>query len=145
MTSNILHASRVLPYEPEAVFRAFEDPEMLARWWGPNGFTNEFESFEFENGGSWNFVMVSPEGRRHGNVSRFVRIERPSLIEIRHDCEPFFTLKIELQPAEGGTLVDWTGTFDDASVAEKIRPIAEPANQQNLDRLTAVLASSEPS
>ncbi|MCB9918312.1 MAG: SRPBCC domain-containing protein [Planctomycetes bacterium] len=145
MTSNIMHASRLLPNRPEAVFRAFEDPQMLARWWGPNGFTNEFETFEFENGGRWNFVMVSPEGRRHDNVSRFVRIERPSLIEIRHDCEPFFTLKIVLQPVEGGTRVDWTSTFDEASVAEKIRRVAEPANQQNLDRLTAVLASFESS
>ena len=37
---------RVLPYQPQSVFEAFTRPELLARWWGPAGFTNTFEVFE---------------------------------------------------------------------------------------------------
>ena len=43
-TSRILHASR------ERVFGAISDPKQLALWWGPNGFTNTFEEFDFRAG-----------------------------------------------------------------------------------------------
>jgi hypothetical protein len=56
---------RVLPYPPQQVFEAFARPELLARWWGPSGFTNTFEVFEFKPGGRWKFVMHGPDGSRH--------------------------------------------------------------------------------
>lgn len=51
---------RVLPASPRRVFSAFEQPERLAQWWGPSGFTNTFERFEFKPGGRWVFVMHGP-------------------------------------------------------------------------------------
>ena len=53
---------RVLSASPRKVFAAFEQPDQLARWWGPEGFTNTFERFEFEPGGRWVFVMHGPNG-----------------------------------------------------------------------------------
>src|SRR5262245_13592747 len=43
------HHHRVLPYPLLRIFEAFARPEVLARWWGPNGFTNTFEVFEFRS------------------------------------------------------------------------------------------------
>jgi uncharacterized protein YndB with AHSA1/START domain len=43
--------TREIPASPAAVFAAFQDPARLARWWGPNGFTTTFETFEFRPGG----------------------------------------------------------------------------------------------
>jgi uncharacterized protein YndB with AHSA1/START domain len=40
---SIFRHLRVLNAPPEAVFGAFEDPALLARWWGPEGFRNTFE------------------------------------------------------------------------------------------------------
>ena len=34
----------------------------------------------------------------------------------------------------------WVQEFENAEVAERMRPICEPANEQNLDRLEAILA-----
>jgi uncharacterized protein len=42
----VFETSRTLPHPPAAVYRAFASPEVLAAWWGPNGFTNSFEVFE---------------------------------------------------------------------------------------------------
>jgi uncharacterized protein YndB with AHSA1/START domain len=67
----IFRSHRVLPYPPRSVFEAFARPEVLARWWGPNGFTNTFEVFEFRPGGRWKFVMHGPEGSNHPNESVF--------------------------------------------------------------------------
>ena len=33
------------------------DPDALARWWGPRGFTTETEALDFRVGGTWKHVM----------------------------------------------------------------------------------------
>lgn len=139
MQDSMFRTSRVLQHSPEAVYAAFERPELLRRWWGPNGFTNEFEAFDFREGGRWKFVMIGPRGDRHPNESVFERLIPGRQLVIRHDCAPYFTLTVDLSPVDEGTRIDWTGVFDDAAVATALRRIVEPANEQNLDRLTAVL------
>jgi hypothetical protein len=48
---------------------------------------------------------------------------------------------VELSPADGGTLVSWMQTFEDPAVAAAVRPIVEPANEQNLTRLAEEVAA----
>jgi uncharacterized protein YndB with AHSA1/START domain len=43
--------SHEIPATVEQVFAAISDPQRLARWWGPAGFTNTFNVFELRNGG----------------------------------------------------------------------------------------------
>lgn len=131
--------SRAFATTPSAVFAAIRDAERLARWWGPAGFTNRFEVCEFRPGGKWVFTMVGPDGQAHPNASVFAAIDVDRRVVIRHDCAPFFTLSISLEPSAAGTLLQWVQAFDDAAVAEAVRHIVEPANEQNLDRLAAEL------
>jgi hypothetical protein len=42
---------------------------------------------------------------------------------------------VSLSASGNGTLVSWEQDFADPAVAENIRHIVEPANEQNLDRL----------
>ena len=132
---------RVLPYDPSAVFEAFARPEVLARWWGPAGFTNAFEVCEFRPGGRWKYVMHGPEGTRHPNESVFREVEAPSRLVIQHVSKPRYVLTVTLTAHEGGTAVTWDQEFEDAAVASRIRHIVEPANEQNLDRLASVLTA----
>lgn len=131
---------RVLPYRPQSVFQAFARPELLARWWGPNGFTNTFEVFEFRPGGHWKFVMHGPDGSNHPNESVFLELHDPSKLVIQHVSPPRFVLTVTLAAREDGTAITWTQEFEDSAVAVRIRHIVEPANEQNLDRLRSVLA-----
>lgn len=131
--------SRQLAATPTAVFAAIQDGKRLAKWWGPQGFSNQFKVFEFQNGGKWVFDMVGPDGAVYPNASVFSSITPDRQVVIRHDCQPFFTLTITLEPAAGGTLLNWEQVFDDAKVAEAVRHIVVPANEQNLDRLGAEL------
>ena len=57
--------SRSLPYSPHAIYAAFESARLLVNWWGPDGFTNSFEVFEFKEGGRWRFQMHGPDGTRN--------------------------------------------------------------------------------
>lgn len=40
--------ARQLSAKPATVFVAIREPERLAPWWGPSGFTNSFETSAFE-------------------------------------------------------------------------------------------------
>ena len=131
---------RVLPYQPQAVFEAFARPELLARWWGPNGFTNTFEVFEFRPGGRWKFVMHGPDGSHHPNESVFLELHAPSKFVIHHVSPPRFVLTVTMAAHEPGTAITWAQEFEDTAVAARIKHIVEPANEQNLDRLVSVLA-----
>lgn len=133
--------TRTLPHTPEAVFAAFQAPEQLAAWWGPEGFTNTFELFEFKVGGQWRFVMHSPDGKDYLNQNVFQGLEPGRQVVIRHDCAPYFTLTITLAPADAGTHLTWEQVLDDAATAQAVKHIVIPANEQNLDRLTRVLAN----
>lgn len=136
----IFYTERTLPYAPLVVYDAFASAETLASWWGPDGFSNTFEVFEFEVGGRWKFVMHGPDGKDYPNTSVFAVLEPASKIVIRHDCPPLFTLTVRLTSVAGGTRLTWEQAFDDSETAQAVRRIVEPANEQNLDRLTRALA-----
>jgi hypothetical protein len=42
----VISTERLLPVSPRRVFAAFEQPDRVAQWWGPDGFIQEFESDE---------------------------------------------------------------------------------------------------
>lgn len=126
---------------PAEIFAALRDPERLARWWGPSGFSNRFKEFHFKDGGKWVFDMVGPDGAVYPNESVFASIVANQSVVIDHVCQPFFRLTIALEPVTSGTLLRWDQTFADATVAQAVRHIVEPANEQNLDRLAQELAA----
>ena len=132
---------RVLSHTPEQVFEAFARPERLARWWGPSGFTNTFEVFEFRPGGRWKYVMHGPNGANFQNESVFVELDAPSTLVIHHVSKPRYVLTVTLAAHEGGTAISWAQEFEDSAVAARIKHIVEPANEQNLDRLEGVLTT----
>jgi uncharacterized protein YndB with AHSA1/START domain len=129
--------SRDIPAKVEQVFAAFSASERLARWWGPAGFTNTFRICEFKEGGRWSFTMHGPNGSNYPNESVFAEIAAPGKVVIQHVSEPRFLLTVTLTPSAAGTVVSWSQAFENADVARQVEPIVVPANEQNLDRLTA--------
>jgi uncharacterized protein YndB with AHSA1/START domain len=128
--------SRKISATVEQVFAAFR-PERLARWWGPAGFTNTFSICEFKNGGRWSFTMHGPDGRNYPNANVFAEIEAPMKVVIQHTSEPKYRLTITLEPSAEGTVVFWAQVFESSEVARRIEHIVVPANEQNLERLSA--------
>lgn len=131
--------SRLLPYSAEQIFNAWADPQILAQWWGPKGFSNEFHHLEFRPGGIWKFTMVDEFGRRYENESHFVEIIPPIRIVYDHISSPKFRMTATLEPVEGGTRMSWHMFFVHAAECRIVRQVAERANPENFDRLEALL------
>ena len=47
------------------VFKAWIDPQQLAQWWGPKGFTNPVCEVDARVGGALRIVMRGPDGLEH--------------------------------------------------------------------------------
>ena len=68
-----------------------------------------------------------------------MRIEPGHLLVVDHTVQPLFRLTITLSPLPGGTRLQWDQVFEDAEQAKAMAAIIEPANEQNLDRLSCEL------
>ena len=135
--SGTFSTSREIPATVDHVFAAFSQPERLTRWWGPAGFTNTFRVCEFKSGGRWSYVMHGPDGRTYPNESVFAEIEAPRKIVVQHVSEPKYCLTIGLAASAAGTIVSWSQAFEKTRVASRLERVVVPANEQNLDRLSA--------
>lgn len=135
--ARVFETQRTLSASAEQLFNAFRDPALLAQWWGPKGFTNTFDRFEFTPGGRWSFVMHGPDGKDYPNESRFGRIVPNRVVEIEHLSGHHFVLTLELRETGAGTRVSWQQTFDTAEHYGRLASFVAVANEQNLERLAA--------
>jgi uncharacterized protein YndB with AHSA1/START domain len=132
--------TRLFDSPRELVFAAFSDPAALAAWWGPEGFSNSFQEFDFRAGGIWRFVMHAPDGTDFDNESVFLDVVAPERIAFRH-LRPVheYEATIVLSEQAGGTHLAWKMVFDSVAECHRVRPFVVQANEQNLDRLEAHL------
>jgi uncharacterized protein YndB with AHSA1/START domain len=76
--------TRTLNALPELVFEAWTNPEHVAQWWGPNGFTNTIHEMDVRPGGVWRFIMHGPDGVDYPNKIVFKEVIRPALLSYTH-------------------------------------------------------------
>ena len=63
------------------VFKAFTDPALIPRWWGPRAYTTRVDKMDLRPGGVWRYVHGSPDGAEdehgfHGEYVEIVPLER---------------------------------------------------------------------
>ena len=58
-TKNTVRLHRVLTAKPEKVYRAFLEPEALARWIPPNGFTAKVHHLDAKTGGTFKMSFTN--------------------------------------------------------------------------------------
>ena len=128
---------KVIAASPAAVYAAMSNPDRVARWWGPGGFTNTIHKFDFRPGGQWLLTMHGPDGKDYPNESRFTRLVPDRLFEIEHLSGHHFVLTIELEGFDDAveTEVQWRQTFDTVEHYDRIAHFIAAANTQNLERL----------
>lgn len=63
----------------DLVFKAFTDPELVSKWWGPRSVTTIVDKLEVKPGGVWRYVHREPDGSEyafHGVYHEVTQSER---------------------------------------------------------------------
>ena len=75
MATNSVRLHRVLRATPEKVFRAFLDPDAMAKWLPPNGFTGKVHHLDAKVGGTYKMSFTNfTTGHSHSFGGEYLEI-----------------------------------------------------------------------
>ena len=74
VTTYIFDAPRAL------VWKAWTDPKLIPRWWGPKRYTTTVEKMEVRPGGTWRFIQRDSEGHVYGFHGEYKEVVPPERI-----------------------------------------------------------------
>ena len=145
MSTNTIRVHRVLRATPERIYRAFLDPDAMAKWLPPHGFTGRVHHLEANVGGTFRMTFTNfSTGHTHtfgGAYLELVPFER-----IRHtdrfddpNLPGAMTTTISLKPVSCGTEVHIT----QEGLPEAIPPEACHLGWQESLALLALLVEPE--
>jgi uncharacterized protein YndB with AHSA1/START domain len=136
-------ATRLLNAPRALVWAVWTDPKHVAKWWGPNGFTNTIREMDVKPGGRWRFTMHGPDGTDYENEVVFTEIVKPSLLAYDH-VSPKFHVTVTFAEEGGKTRLVMRMLFDNKAerddVAEKYGAV-EGLNQ-TLNRLAGYVGAT---
>src|SRR6267143_568145 len=76
MATNTIRIHRVLRAEPEKVYRAFLDPEAMAKWLPPNGFTGKVHQMDAKVGGAHKMSFTNfSTGKSHSFGGTYIELK----------------------------------------------------------------------
>ena len=135
--------TRLLNVPIELVWEVWTNPEHIAQWWGPNGFTNTITTMNVQPGGEWDLVMHGPDGTDYKNKSVFKEVIRHKKIVYEHISGPKFLATIEFDDQGGKTFIKWHMLFE--SKEQFIQVVktfkADEGLKQNVEKLDRYLLS----
>jgi uncharacterized protein YndB with AHSA1/START domain len=136
--------SRVFSFPRQLVYKAWTNPDHLKKWWGPNGFTNTFHTFDLQVGGRWIFTMHGPEKGNYQNECTFVAIREPELLVWDRQSKPIFQVEVNFEEvAENRTKVTFKQKFATEDECNKLRKYVPEKNEENMDRLEKELKNMD--
>ena len=136
MKNREILSSRIINSPVEMVYQAFENPNHLKNWWGPEGFTNTIHEFDLRVGGNWILTMHGPEKGNYENSSVFKTVLPNKLISWERKSQPLFDMEIAFEKlGEKKTQISFKMIFATAEECEKMRKFVEPKNEENFNRL----------
>jgi uncharacterized protein YndB with AHSA1/START domain len=73
----VLTISRVIAASPEKLYDAWTNPEVMLKWWGPEGVTVPEHRLDIRVGGGWKTTMLQPTGNRVVCSGVYRLLDRP--------------------------------------------------------------------
>lgn len=137
--------------DPERVWRLYEDPRQIERWWGPPGYPSTFLEHELRDGGSSHYLMRGPEGEEYHGVWKVVSVDAPrsfSIDDAFADADgtpnadmPVSRMVISLAAGGPGTVVTAVTTFASADDLQQSLDMGmEDGLRQAMDQIDGILA-----
>ncbi len=115
----------------EAVWKAWEDPEKIAKWWGPEGFTSTVEELDIRDGGTFRVIMHGPDGTDYPNTYVFDEVHYPSQLVYTNQGSEQFGLK----PFQ--SVVDFEDEGQKTKVTLKMRFASQEEKNKHLNQFHA--------
>lgn len=100
----------------DLVWTAWTEPEHIAQWFGPEGFSTRVDEYELKTGGRFKYVMVGPDGKEYPGVSVFKEVSPKDRIVATDDFGDGYKEKNPDVPS--GMIV--TETFEDLDTRTKV-------------------------
>lgn len=163
-TTNGLVITRVFDAPRELVFKAWTEPERLAQWWGPKGFSLEISKLDLRPGGMFLGSQRSPEGFVMWGKFVYQEITPPEKLvfiqsfsdeegnTIRAPFSPVWPLEIinelTLTEHEGKTTLTLRGgpinaTEEELKAFEGMKPMVQQGFVGTFDQLDAYLTNNQ--
>jgi len=129
--------TRLFDAPVDLVWEAWTNPEHIANWWGPDGFTNTIYQMDLRPGGEWNLTMHGPDGTDYKNKSIFKEVIPRKKLVYEHITGPKFLATIQFEERGDQTFLTWHMVFESAE--EFIRTVktfkADEGLRQNVEKL----------
>ena len=133
--------TRTLNAPVALVWEVWTQPEHIANWWGPNGFSTTIQVMDLQAGGKWDLVMHGPDGKDYDNSSLFKEIIPFKKLVYEHVSNPHFTATILFEEQGEQTKISWHMLFDSAEqfigVVKAYK--ADKGLEQNVEKLERYL------
>jgi uncharacterized protein YndB with AHSA1/START domain len=76
----VIRITREFAATPAQLFKAHTDPELFARWIGPDSTTTRIEHWDARTGGSWRYVATA-EGQDYGFHGCFHEVREDRIVQ----------------------------------------------------------------
>ena len=140
-----LHLERVLPTPRPFVFSAHAEPDLLAKWWGPKGFSAPSIDLDLRVGGRYRIAMQPPDGVLFYLSGEFLEVDAPTRLAYTFRWE-------DPDPDDRETVVTFSlgdlGESTELSVdqavfaTERRRALHTQGWTESLDRLQGLMSTS---
>jgi uncharacterized protein YndB with AHSA1/START domain len=142
-----LELTRLMPAPRARVFDCFARADLLARWWGPNGFSIPAIDFVPRVGETYRIEMQPPDGDAFELTGTFREVAAPSRLAFTFRWEPAdpdddeTVAQLEFETIDQSTRVILRqGPFR----TEARRELHREGWSESLDRLAGVVTQSAP-
>jgi uncharacterized protein YndB with AHSA1/START domain len=130
------------------VWRAFTDPTLIPRWWGPHETSTKVEALDVPPGGTWRFVSSAPDREDVAFFGEFLEVDPPKryrwtfMFDVEGAGPQGGPETYTFEEVEGRTLVRTIGHMGSAEVIDAaLAGGMVKGALESWDRLAAVLAT----
>ena len=142
--SNEIKIVRIYDAPVKMVWDAWTDPEQVAKWWGPRGFTITTHGKDLRPGGFWHYTMHGPDGTDYINKTKYYEVEKYSRLVYDHggndEQAPLFRVTALFTDLKGQTKMELSFILASPEAAEETRKMIKKAGgEATWDRLAEYL------
>ncbi len=142
--TNEINITRIYDAPVKTVWDAWTDPEQVAKWWGPRGFTITTHSKDLRVGGHWHYTMHGPDGVDWPNKTKYFEVDKYARLVYDHggndEQAPLFRVTVLFSEKDGKTTMQMSMRLPTPEAASETRKMIKKAGGDSTwDRLAEYL------